>query len=413
MDLKQLIDRSEATAEWIAAQITHICSAIPPREPGTQGEEEAARYLAGVLKDEAGCERVEISSFEEHPYAFYGWIWVDIILFLIAVGLYFIAPLAAFLLCVLDAVIAVLEFGLYFEFLDPLFPKRTGHSAVAIKKSEEAPVRRVLFTGHVDATWEWTVNYLLGFIGFDANMILGFGGLLYFLVLSLVAVFASGPFGSLPAGSGVLKAGLWGLLFVPLVLALFFLWNRKRIVPGATDNLTGCLISTAILKELKDAGISLKDTEVGVVIAGSEECGLRGSKAFCKQYAEEFSDIPTYIFALDSIHEEKYHGVNYYDLNQTVKTDKELSDLYRKAAEDIGVRCGKTGIPVLGGSTDGAAFVKGGFRATSISAMPHAVPGWYHTRRDTPENLCKPGIAACYKTCIRVLELIDDGALDH
>ena len=133
------------------------------------------------------------------------------------------------------------------------------------------------------------------------------------------------------------------------------------------------------------------------------ECGLRGSKAFCKQYAKRFSDIPTYLIALDSIHEEKYHGVNYYDLNQTVKTDKELSDLYRKAAEEVGVQCGKTGIPVLGGSTDGAAFVKGGFRATSVSAMPHAVPGWYHTRRDTPENLCKPGIAACYKTCIHAV----------
>lgn len=412
MNLQKLFDRTGETAEWIAGQITHICGTIAPREPGTKGEEDAARYLAGVLKDEAGCERVEVDSFREHPYAFYGWIWVDIILFLIGVGLYFVAPLLTFLLDVACAVIAVLEFGLYFEFLDPLFPERTGHSAVAFKKSEEAPVRRVLFTGHVDATWEWTVNYLLGFIGFDANMILGFGGLLYYLVLSLVAVFVAGPFGTLAAGSGVLKAGLWGLLFVPLVIALFFLWNRKRIVPGATDNLTGCLISTALVKELHDAGLNLKNTEVGVVIAGSEECGLRGSKAFAKKYAEELSDIPTYIFALDSVHEEKYLGVNYYDLNQTVKTDKELSDLFRKAAEDVGVHCSKTGIPVLGGSTDGAAFVKGGLRATSISAMPHAVPGWYHTRRDTPENLSKPGIEACYKVCLRTLELIDDGALD-
>ena len=412
MDLRKLIDNSSGTASWIAGEITRICEDIGPREPGTKQEHDAAVYLGDVLKEEGGCERVQVDEFKEHPYAFYGWIWVDIILVLIGIALYFVAPLVTALLCFAAIVIAVAEFGLYFEFLDPLFPERTGHNTVAIKKSKETPVRRILFTGHVDSTWEWTVNYLLGFIGFDANMILGFAGLLYFQVLSIVACVISGPFGTLPAGSGVMKAGLWGLLFVPLIAALFFLWNRKRIVPGATDNLTGCLISTSILKALNDEGITLKTTEVGAVICGSEECGLRGSKAFCKQHAEEFSDIPTYIVAIDSIHEEKHHGVNYYDLNQTVRTDKALSDLYRKAAEDVGVSCQKTGIPVLGGSTDGAAFVKGGFRATSVCAMGHAVPRWYHTRRDTPDNLCEPGIAACYKSCIRLLELVDGGALD-
>ena len=57
------------------------------------------------------------------------------------------------------------------------------------------------------------------------------------------------------------------------------MWNENRVVDGANDNLTGCYMGIAILKELHDAGITLENTEVGVILAGSEESGLRGAKA--------------------------------------------------------------------------------------------------------------------------------------
>ena len=49
------------------------------------------------------------------------------------------------------------------------------------------------------------------------------------------------------------------------------MWNEKRIVDGANDNLTGCYIGIAVLKALQDEGIELENTELAVVNCGSEE----------------------------------------------------------------------------------------------------------------------------------------------
>ena len=44
------------------------------RAPGSEGEFEAAQYMAGILKSEGGCEDVRVESFDEHPGAFYGYL---------------------------------------------------------------------------------------------------------------------------------------------------------------------------------------------------------------------------------------------------------------------------------------------------------------------------------------------------
>ena len=60
------------------------------------------------------------------------------------------------------------------------------------------------------------------------------------------------------------------------------MWNKNRIVDGANDNLSGCYMGIAILKALKDNGIELENTEVGVILTGSEEAGLRGAKSLVR-----------------------------------------------------------------------------------------------------------------------------------
>ena len=48
-----------------------------------------------------------------------------------------------------------------------------------------------------------------------------------------------------------------------------------------------------------DEGITLENTEVGVILSGSEEAGLRGSKAWCEAHKGEFDDVPTIILSYD------------------------------------------------------------------------------------------------------------------
>ena len=144
-------------------------------------------------------------------------------------------------------------------------------------------------------------------------------------------------FGVIDTSSYLFKMALWGLLFVPFLVGLYWMWNKNRIVDGANDNLSGCYMGIAILKALKDNGIELENTEVGVILTGSEEAGLRGAKAWCEAHKGEFDDVPTFIFSYDTIHDPKYLMTNYRDLNGTVKADKDVSDLFMEAAKELNI----------------------------------------------------------------------------
>lgn len=408
MDLQKIIEKKRESAEYMVKEITYICKTFGKRDPGSQGEKKACEYMAEVLKKDCGCDRADVESFSEHPGSFYGWLFFTITFILAAVVLLYFAPVASVILIALGLAIALSEFGFYLKAVDIFFPKKTGHNVTAIKKCKGETKRRIIFNGHPDAAWEWPVNYALGGVGFEAHALIGFGGTFYYLILAIIQLAKYGTVGadiSTPLG----KAGLVGLIFVPFIFGLYFMVNYRRVVDGANDNLSGCYMGIALLKALKDEGIEFENTELGVVLTGSEEAGLRGAKAWCKAHKEEFSDVPTFIFAYDTIHDPKQLMVNYRDLNGTVKADKDASDLFMEAAEELGIQCKKGMVPPLGGSTDSAAFAQAGMRAAGITGLNHKLESYYHTRRDSYDNMNVDGLADCFAATVRVLEKFDNG----
>lgn len=408
MDLQKIIEKKRESAEYMVKEITYICKTFGKRDPGSQGEKKACEYMAEVLKKDCGCDRADVESFSEHPGSFYGWLFFTITFILAAVVLLYFAPVASVILIALGLAIALSEFGFYLKAVDIFFPKKTGHNVTAIKKCKGETKRRIIFNGHPDAAWEWPVNYALGGVGFETHALIGFGGTFYYLILSIIQLAKYGTVGadiSTPLG----KAGLVGLIFVPFIFGLYFMVNYRRVVDGANDNLSGCYMGIALLKALKDEGIEFENTELGVVLTGSEEAGLRGAKAWCKAHKEEFSDVPTFIFAYDTIHDPKQLMVNYRDLNGTVKADKDASDLFMEAAEELGIQCKKGMVPPLGGSTDSAAFAQAGMRAAGITGLNHKLESYYHTRRDSYDNMNLDGLADCFAATVRVLEKFDNG----
>ncbi len=411
MDLKTIIAKKEWAADYMVDEITKICKTFEKRAPGSKGEEQACQYMAKVLKEECGCEKAEVESFKENPGSFYGWIYFTITFVLIAIVLFLLGatldipalPVVGVALILLGLLLAFLQFGLYKKTVDKLFPEKTGHNVTAYKKPKGELKRRIVFNGHPDAAWEWPVNYALGGVGFDAHVILCAVGAIYYLVIS-VLLAKNG------ATDTIMKLGLWGLLFVPFLVGLYFMWNKKRVVDGANDNLSGCYMGIAILKALKDEGIELENTEIGVVLTGSEEAGLRGAKAWCEAHAHDFDDVPTFIYSYDTIHDPKYLLVNYRDLNATVKADKDVSDLFMETATELGIKCSKGMVPPLGGATDSAAFAQAGMRATGVTGLNHKLESYYHTRRDTYDNMNKQGLGDCFAISAKVLEKFNNGA---
>ncbi len=414
MNLKSIIDKKDQAAKYMVNEITHIIKKFEKRGPGSKGEKQACEYMAKVLEKDCGCERVEVESFKENPNSFLGWIYFTITFVLLAIlSLFFLTPIVSVVLIVVGLIITLLQFGLYKKVVDRFFPQKTGHNVTAIKKCKGEVKRRIIFNGHPDAAWEWPVNYALGGVGFEGYAIIGFMGAFYYLGLSIAYIVKYGfTFGMLTKAEApeIFNAALWGLLFVPFLIGLYFMWLENHIVDGANDNLTGCYMGIAILKALKDEGIELENTEVGVILTGSEEAGLRGAKAWCEKHKGEFDDVPTFIYSYDTIHDPKYLMVNYRDLNGTVKADKDVSDLFLETSKEMGIHCLKGWVPPLGGATDSAAFAQAGFRATGVTGLNHKLEDYYHTRRDTYDNMNEKGLADCFAVSVKVLEKFDDGA---
>ena len=403
MNLQKIIDKKDAAAKYMIDEITYICNTFEKRGPGSKGEKQACDYAAEQMK-EYGCDRVYVEPFKENPGSFYGWIYFTITCCFLALAAYFFMPVLSIVFIALGLLLCVLQFGLYKKTVDKFFKEETGHNAAGFKKPTGEVKRRIIFNGHPDAAWEWPVKYKLKYIGFDAHMIICFIGAFYTLGIAIASLA-----GIIPENL-TMTLGLAGLVFAPFWFGLYFMWNKKRVVDGANDNLTGCYMGMAILKMLKDEGIEFENTEVGVVLTGSEEAGLRGAKAWAGAHAKEFDDVPTFVFSYDTIAQSEQLMVNYRDLNSTVKVDKDVSDLFMEACAELDIPVKKGFVPPLGGATDSAAFAQAGMRATGITALNHALPDFYHTRLDTPDALNADCLAKCFAASVKALEMFDNGA---
>ena len=403
MDLKKLIEKKDIAAQYMIDEITHICTKFEKRGPGDLGEKQACEYCAEEMK-KLGCDTVYVEGFKENPGSFYGWIYFTISCCFLAFASYFFMPALSIVFIAAGLLLCVLQFGLYKKAVDKFFKEKTGHNVAGFKKPTGEVKRRIIFNGHPDAAWEWPFKYKFTYLGFDIHMIVCFIGAFYTLGIAIANVA-----GAIPENL-VKPLGLIALIFFPFWFGLYFMWNRNKIVDGANDNLSGCYIGMAILKMLKDEGIELENTEIGVVLTGSEEAGLRGAKAWAGKHCKEFEDVPTFVYSYDTIAQNDQLMVNYRDLNATVKVDKDVSDLFMEACEELKIPVKKGFVPPLGGATDSAAFAQAGMRATGVTALNHALPDFYHTRLDTPDALNASCLADCFAASVKVLEMFDNGA---
>jgi hypothetical protein len=404
VDLRNIINRKNEMADYMVEDITKIIKTFDKRPPGSKGEKEAVDYMASELKNWA--DDVKVESFTLHPGAFMGWIYLLVPLIVAGYVSYFFQPILTIPFILLGIIIMLFEFILYRQFVDKLYKKKTSYNITAVKKPTGEVKRRIFYNGHPDAAPEWTFNYLLGGVGFVGHVAICMVGVIYMLAIAVVSILNNAGVIAV-AATTIRTLGMVALVFAPFWILLLWLWNDDRVVDGANDNLSGCYMGMAILKAMSEAGITLENTEVGVLITGSEEAGLRGAKAWSEAHKGEYEDAETIIFAYDTIHELKHLCVNVRDLNLTVKAHDRPSKLFKDAADELGVPCFYGNVPL--GATDSAAFNQGGFKATGITGLNHNLQDYYHTRRDTYDNLDKECLAECYAASVKALELLDDG----
>ncbi len=396
-------------AEYSVKNITHICSEYGPRECGSESEKKAQEYMGEQLKNYA--DSVTRETFDAHPKAFMSFVPIAGGMLLASTaanlaGAFKKNKAAAASVPLLGAALAsvVGEFGLYKQPLDPLFEKKQSGNVIAVRKASGETKRRIIISGHTDSAPEWTYTYKLGSKGVVTVAGYAVAGLLYDIAATAV---------SLRSKNSKLKKGLalGQLAFVPAFAGLFKFTDQNRHVDGASDDLSGCYIANSVLKFLADNDIRFENTEVIAMLAGGEECGLRGSKAFFAAHPELLNDgVETVFVGFDTIRDEEYMMIYTKDLNGLVKNDIDACNLVKNAAAKCGKNVPFGAIPL--GSTDAAAASQAGCKAASFVAMDPAPARYYHTRLDTADNLVPSTIEKTVEIALQTVFDFDEKGLE-
>ncbi len=387
---------------YTVREIKKICKNIGPRIAGSEQEYEAHKYIAKEM--ETCCDEVAVEDFKLAPEAFMSWVRIDGALVILSVlfTLLGLAPVAL-ALTALALVFLFCEFLMYWEFYDFLFPKKTSHNAIGVRKASGEAKQRIIFSGHVDSSHEWTYTHLGG-----APLLFAVGGygvvsMLYVLVSSILITFDIGS----PEVLEILK--YIQIACIPGGILVMFFVNFKRTVEGANDNLTGTMSSVAIMKYLEDNNIRFENTEVVAMAAGSEESGLRGSRAYVKRHIDELKEIPTVFIGLETFRDYDSIAIYARDMTGTVKMDPRVCSLVKKGGELAGMDLPYSSVYV--GASDGAAVQKLGVPAVTLAAMDPGPPRYYHTRGDVAENMDMKTVEKCLDIVLQTLFVYDEEGL--
>lgn len=379
--------------------IKKICKDIGPRLAGSDAEYEAHKYIAEEMK--TCCDEVEIEEFKLAPEAFMSWVRIDGALVIIGVICSLLGlPAVAISLTAIALILLFCEFLMYWEFYDFLFPKKMSHNTAGIRKASGEAKQRIIFSGHVDSSHEWTYTRLGGKILLFAVGGYGVVSMLYLLVSSIIAL-------AKPETYEIIK---WTqLACIPGGILVMFFVNFKLTVEGANDNLTGTMASVAIMKYLEDNNIRFENTEVVALAAGSEESGLRGSRAYTKRHLDELKAIPTAFIGLETFRDYESMAIYARDMTGTVKMDPRVCALVKKGGELAGMDLPYSSVYV--GASDGAAVQKLGIPAVTLASMDPGPPRYYHTRGDTADNMNMKTIEKCLDIALQTLFIYDEQGL--
>jgi hypothetical protein len=409
MDLSKIIEKKAEAAAYMQEEITNVIKTFGKRDPGSEGEKQSVEYMAKQLEEYT--DEVVVEPFDVYPASFMSWIYISVTFVFLAMAAYFFMPILSMVLVIAAMVIMFGQFIMYKRLVDKLFEKKTSYNLTSIKKPKGEVKRRLFYNGHPDAAYEWPMVYHLGGKAMLAILLSVFTGIVYIFGVIIAGIVLRGVNQAatvIGAGDIINKLGYGMFAFVPSFISMFFFWNERRVVDGANDNLTACYMGISIMKALKESGIELENTEVGVLITGSEEAGLRGAKAWTEAHKGEYEDVPTYIFAFDTIREKEFLGVNNRDLNGTVKADPTAASIFKNAAKKLGLTCNDTTVPL--GATDSAAFNQGGFKSVGITGMSHDIQKYYHTREDSYDNTDLDALADCFAISVQALEDLENEA---
>src|SRR5690606_6735089 len=181
-----------------------------------------------------------------------------------------------------------------------LFPWRASRNLLVTRPARGERKLRIVLLGHVDAAYTGVVFHpalikagtseppirALRFM--RRAMLLAVVGGYIAATICVLSFFAPMAWLAIPLG----------VVTIPSLLAFVFNLDvvlRDQIVPGANDNLTGCVGGLVLADRLRDWRSD--DIELVFVATGGEEAGTGGAWALARDYASRWSPQDTVVLA--------------------------------------------------------------------------------------------------------------------
>ena len=410
IDLKK---NARDNLDYMLEGIRYVCEHFKARSPGSQSERDAQDFFKGELGKYA--DEVISEDYDVHPGAFFGFIPPAAIFSLLSIVFYWIGHkagngfiVAAVVLMLIAVSMFVGEFMLYREFIDFLFPKKVSRNVYGVRKSTSEPTRRIIFGGHTDAVNEWRYSYLGEIKTLGPVMAGGVIGMLYIFFVNLAYFIRILVNHYQPVAiTGVWKVlGIGMFVFAPFVFLIIFFINYKIVVDGANDNLSANYVALSVLKTLEEHDIRFEHTEVGCLLAGGEEAGIRGSRAFARKHKKELQEIETVFIAMDTQREIEAMAIYTIGCTGTVHADEAVGDLIHEAGLNCGIDIPRADL--YPGAIDSDAFAQEGLMSAGLCGVNHNPKRYYHTREDTADNLNPECINLSLEICLEALRLYEE-----
>ncbi|TFF95453.1 MAG: M20/M25/M40 family metallo-hydrolase [Promethearchaeota archaeon] len=375
--------------------ITEICEDIGPRLGTSESEKRAGLRIKEILED--FTNGVELEDFECHPKGFLEFLKVAFVAGVVGFIFFFFLPIISFFLCIYVLSTFIMEQMLLKEYVDFLFPKRTGTNVIGKLKSRQEPKKIVIFSAHHDSAYEFPL-----FDKFKEK----FGLLAYvtaaLMILSAVASLVKFILDLLEMST--ITSTLILLIFpvLALILGAYIAFNlhSDKLILGANDNLSGVAVVIALAEHFSQH--TPKNIELWFISFSCEEC-MRGSKRFAQRHKDELKDSNFINFDMVGCGN---ISVISKEPQFTSRHSKELAKEFHQASINA-----NSELPIKTmefGGTDAANLTKAGLKAISVMGLtPHDYPATWHVMEDTPENIDKVLLEKTVKVSIQYVQDLD------
>jgi len=377
-----------------------IISECPNRITGSNNSKKAAQLIGNEL--DKHCDSVVYETFKTTPDSFLAFTKVWAITYIIALTSFFIGNsfiIFGSIVFLFGLAITFSQFVFYKNTFDFLFKKSEGVNVIGTIEPEDIVKQQVIISSHHDAPYEFSFYrqkvqkwYVPRVIASTATYFSAIIFTFYLTILWFIGTSAPLPAENIKIIFAFLS---------PFVIQYYFFIDKKRISPGAGDNMIACTIGiklSEIFNSKRKDKNGLKNTRLIFLSTDAEEVGLRGARDYCEKHKEELCKIPTYVYNIDSLYDSEHLQFLTSDLNGFQKLSSNLANECKTISEDFGYRSELFQFIFGAGGTDAAEFAAIGIEATTLIAMPTNLMRtelYYHTIYDTIDKIEPKAVEAC------------------